>query len=60
MQKRKRANTSSTKEGPHSEANGPFIGTAIQAPMWQRNNPNIKSGYRIGYNTNWLAFKSLF
>ena len=40
--------------------NSPYIGSSKQAELWQVNNPNIKTGYRIGYNTNRLAFKSLF
>ena len=38
----------------------PFIGSIDSAPTWQVFNIDIKSGYRINYGTNWLAFKSLF
>jgi hypothetical protein len=40
--------------------NGHFIGTIRQADEWQRSNKYIKNGYRIGYNTNSLALRSLF
>ena len=48
-----------TADDDHN-AKKPFIGTIQQAKEWQRNNNYIQTGYRIGYNSTRLAFKSLF
>lgn len=49
-----------TPKSSEDKVREPFIGTQNQAEPWQRDNPYIMTGYRVGFTNNWLCFKSLF